>query len=663
MAKKVQGIIVGISGDATGLNNELKKVDNQVKNTNKQLKEVNGLIKFNPKNTELLAQKQRLLSDNIESATNKLKTLKSQDAEMQSAMKSGKISAEQYERFKREIIATEGQLKSYNSQLKDVEKSTKKLNIDKLSDSFSNLGKKVASVSFKAITTGVAAISTALIGLTTASVKSYADLEQNIGGVETLFGDSAKTVIKNAENAYKTAGVSANQYMETVTSFSASLLQSLGGDTEKAAQKADMALIDMSDNANKMGTSMESIQSAYQGFAKQNYTMLDNLKLGYGGTKTEMERLLSDAEKITGIKYDISNLSDVYDAIHIIQGELGITGTTAKEATQTITGSVNATKSAFQNFLSGSGGIDQVIEMGSYALKNILAAIKKMLPSIIKGLSKLIVEIAKELPDLLSNLLPPILEGAVKALEEFAKALIDNLPILLQSVLNMLPQILQSLITLTITIITSLSQQLPTMLPMIIEAILDLIPMLIDNLPLFIDAAFQLGMGLLTGLLNSIPKILESIPKIITSLLKYFLQMPKKMIDIGLNMVKGLWDGLKNSFDWIKNKIKDWVGNVLKFIKKLFGIASPSKKTKQDGIFIAQGLANGILDGLPYVEKAVSKMATTVDGTLNSDINVNGNSKKSGSIVNNFTFYAQTLDDAQINKVVKEVNKSLGKAY
>lgn len=183
------------------------------------------------------------------------------------------------------------------------------------------------------------------------TIKQGGALEQSIGGIETLFKDHADTVRKYANEAYKTVGVSANEYMENVTSFSASLLQSLGGDTKEAARIAHMAMVDMGDNANKMGTAMRDIQNAYQGFAKQNYTMLDNLKLGYGGTKAEMERLLRDAQKITGIKYDINNLADVYEAIHVIQQELGITGTTALEAEETIVGSFNAMKSAFTNVL------------------------------------------------------------------------------------------------------------------------------------------------------------------------------------------------------------------------------------------------------------------------------------------------------------------------
>ncbi|MFR1786494.1 MAG: phage tail protein, partial [Ruthenibacterium lactatiformans] len=195
-------------------------------------------------------------------------------------------------------------------------------------------------------------IATAAIGKAlSATITEGAALQQSIGGIETLFKESADKVKQNAAEAYRTAGMSANEYMELTTSFSASLLQSMAGDTAKAADIADMAMQDMSDNANKMGTSMEDIKNAYQGFAKQNYTMLDNLKLGYGGTKTEMQRLLADAQKITGVKYDINNLSDVYSAIHVIQGELDITGTTAKEAASTISGSFASMKAAFKNVL------------------------------------------------------------------------------------------------------------------------------------------------------------------------------------------------------------------------------------------------------------------------------------------------------------------------
>ena len=228
--------------------------------------------------------------------------------------------------------------------------------IDETGKKTSDLGEKIKNglaAAGKAAVVGVTAAATAIGTIGTKAIQAYADYEQLVGGVETLFKDSQDKVMEYANNAYKTAGLSANEYMETVTSFSASLLQSLDGDTSASAEKANLALTDMSDNANKMGTDMTSIQNAYQGFAKANYTMLDNLKLGYGGTQAEMQRLLEDAEKISGIKYDISSYADIVDAIHVVQTEMGITGTTAKEAASTIQGSFGMVKAAWQNLVTG----------------------------------------------------------------------------------------------------------------------------------------------------------------------------------------------------------------------------------------------------------------------------------------------------------------------
>ena len=235
-----------------------------------------------------------------------------------------------------------------------------------------------------------AAAGAAVVGLTKTAVENYADYEQLVGGVETLFKDSADTVMGYANAAFETAGLSANAYMETVTSFSASLLQSLGGDTAEAADKANMAIVDMSDNANKMGTDMVSIQNAYQGFAKQNYTMLDNLKLGYGGTKKEMERLLADAQKISGVKYNVESFSDIVDAIHVIQTEMDITGTTAKEASTTIQGSVNAAKSAWTNWVTGLADDSQDFgQLTENLVNSVVTAGENIIPRIEETLPKI----------------------------------------------------------------------------------------------------------------------------------------------------------------------------------------------------------------------------------------------------------------------------------
>ena len=281
---------------------------------------------------------------------------------------------------------------------------------------------------------GIGAAAVAVGGLVTKSVQAYADFEQLVGGVETLFKDSAPAVQKYANNAYKTAGLSANEYMETVTSFSASLLQSLGGDTKKAATYADMAITDMADNANKMGSDMESIQNAYQGFAKQNYTMLDNLKLGYGGTKEEMQRLLDDATKLSGIKYDISSYSDIVDAIHVMQVEMDIAGTTQKEAEKTISGSLASMKSAWGNMLTaivvGGDSFEQCVDNLVASVKTFASNIIPVAKTALSGVGKLVEElapmIAAEIPALVVEILPALINAAVSLLDSLINALQSN---------------------------------------------------------------------------------------------------------------------------------------------------------------------------------------------------------------------------------------------
>lgn len=293
--------------------------------------------------------------------------------------------------------------------------------IDKIVSGVGKFALKAGGMAVKGLAAGAAAGTAALFSLGKAAVAGYSEYEQLVGGVETLFKKSDDTVIKYANDAYKTAGLSANEYMSTVTSFSASLLQSLDGDTAKAAKYADQAMVDMSDNANKMGTDMGMIQNAYQGFAKQNYTMLDNLKLGYGGTKEEMQRLLKDAEKLTGKKYDISNFADITEAIHAIQVEMGIAGTTAKEASETIQGSALAMKSAWGNFLVGMADenadfdqlTDNLVDSVITFSNNLIPRIQKMLPRLVRGLTKITKNLGKHIPGILEDLVPSLVDGVV----------------------------------------------------------------------------------------------------------------------------------------------------------------------------------------------------------------------------------------------------------
>lgn len=304
--------------------------------------------------------------------------------------------------------------------------------------SFSGLGDKLKSGLLTAAKVGGAAVGAASAGiaaLTKTSIDNYAEYEQLVGGVETLFKTSSDVVQEYANNAYKTAGMSANEYMETVTSFSASLLQSLGGDTEAAAKYADQAITDMADNANKMGTDISMIQNAYQGFAKQNFTMLDNLKLGYGGTKEEMQRLLEDAERISGIEYDISSYADIVDAIHVVQTEMGITGTTAAEASETIAGSVASAKAAWSNLVTGiaSGNAD-VGKLTDEFITSVETAAGNILPVVDTVIENLLGLLAEKGPD--------IVKGGAKLFGKIAAGAIEAIPLIISSI----PTIIEAIV-------------------------------------------------------------------------------------------------------------------------------------------------------------------------------------------------------------------------
>ena len=372
---RVSGITIKIDGDVTGLDKALKGVNGKIKDTQTQLKDVQRLLKFDPGNTELLRQKQELLGKAVGNTKEKLAQLK--DAEKQLKDAGVDQNSEQFQALRREIIATEDSLDGLKDAANESNVALEKIGAtaDKVSSGAQKVADATAGIS-RTAQAGLAAAAAATVKI----VDSYADYEQLIGGVETLFKGDADALVARANDAYKTAGLSANAYMETATGFAASLVSSLGGDTKKAVDLADMAITDMADNANKMGSDISSIQNAYQGFAKQNYTMLDNLKLGYGGTKEEMQRLLDEAEKLSGIHYDIGNYADIVNAIHVIQDEMGITGTTAKEAEGTISGSIAAFKSSVSNLLAGMGDANADVDQ---LTDNVVEAFKTMAGNII----------------------------------------------------------------------------------------------------------------------------------------------------------------------------------------------------------------------------------------------------------------------------------------
>ena len=450
----------------------------------------------------------------------------------------------------------------------------------------------------------VAAGATAAAAITKSAVESYADYEQLIGGVETLFKDSAGIVEEYANNAFQTAGLSANDYMETVTGFSASLLQSVGGDTEEAARIADMAITDMADNANKMGTSMESIQNAYQGFAKQNYTMLDNLKLGYGGTKEEMKRLLEDAEKLSGIHYDISNLNDVYSAIHVIQEELDITGTTAKEASTTIQGSAAAMKAAWQNMLVGIADenadfdtlINNLVESVSTFGENILPRIEIALKGVGKLISGLAPVIVEALPNLLNTilpefinavmsivdsiiavlpeLLPTLIDAAVDILMQLIEALAENLPTIIEAILEglnqiiegiteNLPTLIEAVVSCFNQIIDVVAQNLPTITQSIVDGLITMVQAIIDNLPQFLQAFLTLVLSFNEALIQALPQIIEALPQLIEGIINFIIEAIPVLIDAYIQLMTALIEALPDIIEAISEALPELIDGII----------------------------------------------------------------------------------------------------
>nr|DAP23193.1 MAG TPA: tail tape measure protein [Caudoviricetes sp.] len=428
----------------------------------------------------------------------------------------------------------------------------------------------------------IAAAGAAAIAITKQAVENYGEYEQLVGGVETLFKSSADTVMQYAANAYQTAGMSANEYMTTVTAFSASLLQSMGGDTDAAAEKANLAITDMSDNANKMGTDMQSIQNAYQGFAKQNYTMLDNLKLGYGGTKEEMQRLIDDANALNAAQgnytnYTIDSYADIVDAIHTVQTEMGITGTTQMEASTTIQGSIASMKAAYENFITGLG--DENADMAELTT-NLLGST---------------VTVAE-------NLLPVV------------ERILENIGVVVQ---EKGPEMIEKFVGYAV-----------------------------EKLPQVIELGMKMVLAIVSGLAANLPQIVQSVLDMMATIAKTFVSSLPDIVDVGKQIVKGLWEGIKAMGSWIKEKVSGFFGGIVDNVKGVLGIHSPSRVFAGIGENMALGLGEGWDDEYGNIKRGITSgldFGTASVGFADSGIGISsaaivnglGEGKQSGG---SFTF-------------------------
>lgn len=483
----------------------------------------------------------------------------------------------------------------YSKKLSDAESKTSK---------FGEAMKKGVGVAAKAVTATFSAAAAGVAALTKSAVASYAEYEQLVGGVDTLFKNASEKVKQHAQEAYRTAGMSANTYMETVTSFSASLLQSLDNDTDKAAEKANLAITDMSDNANKMGSSMESIMNAYQGFAKQNYTMLDNLKLGYGGTKQEMERLLEDAGKISGIKYDVSSYADIVDAIHVVQNEMGITGTTALEAGTTIQGAMSSAKAAWANLttalVAGDVSLEKKISefvttiVGDGTDKN-LGVVGTVLPAVesaISGIGELVTKlspiIAEKLPALTESLLPQLIAAAGSLLTGLADAIppilgtaIENLPDLVDAALKIIDSLGKGIIEALPELAPAVGKVIadfclfltePDTLTALIQAALDLIIAISDGLTAasieLLKATPVIIMNLVEGLLKGTVQLIAAAGELIVSFISGLIEKGAALATAGIELVEQIENGIGEKWESVKEWGRDLIDNFIAGIKE-----------------------------------------------------------------------------------------------
>nr|DAI81895.1 MAG TPA: tail tape measure protein [Caudoviricetes sp.] len=660
---------IGVDGEAE-YRRQINQIIQQSKTLESQMKLVASQFTAATTAEERNAKTASVLSKQIDVQRERVKLLAEQTGKAAAKYGESDVKTQKWQQALNEATAT---LNKMQSELRNASSGVAELGDDMREGSEkalsfgdvlkANIASDFIVSGIKAMASAIKEATAALVDLGKQSIMGFAEQEQLIGGVDTLFKESSSKVQQYANDAYKTAGLSANQYMETVTSFSASLLQSMGGDTQAAAEKANRAITDMSDNANKMGTDMQSIQNAYQGFAKANYTMLDNLKLGYGGTKEEMQRLLTDAEKLSGVKYDLSSYADIVDAIHVVQTEMGITGTTATEAATTIQGSANAMKSAWSNLITGMSNenldldklVQNVIDSVNTFADNLIPRLQIMLPRFAEGLNKLVAGLIPYVGPALELLLPSLLQGIgslvsgiVQALPAAVEAITAVIPMLVEQLTVLLPQIISAGVEIIAALASGIGENLPTLIPAVVDAIITITEGLLDHIDLLIIAAGQLIAGLAQGLIEAIPRLVVRLPEIIGAIVKGLLKGLAAIGEVGSQLVHGLFNGISNAATWLYEKVKGWASSVVGWIKDFFGIHSPSKVFADEvGKFIPPGITLGVEQAMP---RAMRDMGAQLSAL--SAIPMPGSTTTNLGGVNIVVYGAQGQDVSELADIV-----------
>ncbi|MCQ4840341.1 phage tail protein [Neglectibacter timonensis] len=635
------GLKIGLEGEKE-FKKALTEINQSFKVLGSEMKLVESQFSKNDDSADALAARHKVLTEQVEAQRKKVEMLKQALA---NAAESFGENDRRTQAWQIQLNNAQAALNGMERELSDNEEAMDRLGkeMDDTGDSaddleeelddagdaaddsegkFSKLGGTLKTVGV-AMGACVAAAAAAAVSLGKAVIEAYGEYEQLVGGVDTLFQESSGKLQEYAANAYKTAGMSANDYMSTVTSFSASLIQSLGGDTEAAVKYADMAITDMADNANKMGTDIGLIQNAYQGFAKQNYTMLDNLKLGYGGTKEEMERLLADATAISGIEYDISSYADVVDAIHVIQESMGVAGATAAEAEHTIEGSLNSMKAAVANLVVGFGNADadieqlcnNVVDAFQDVLTNITPVIENIIAALPTALNALLETVGELLPTLLEtvvDLFSQVLNTLLTLLPELIPVVIEALLTIVNTLIENLPLLVEAAIQIVMSLVQGIGQALPTLIPAAIQAIITIVQSLIDSLPMILDAALQLITGLADGLLAAIPVLIAALPEIILSIINFILDAIPQIIETGIQLLTSLVAALPEIITAIVEAIPQIISGIIE------AVLSAIPQIIQAGI----DLLISLVQALPQIiTTIVSAIPDIISGIVNAVIN------------------------------------------
>ena len=515
-------------------------------------------------------------------------------------------------------------------------------------------------------TATIGAVGTAVVSLAKQSVNAYADTEQLVGGVGKLFGTSGQTVeeyaksvgksveevkakydemnaaesevLENAKNAYKTAGLSANEYIETVTSFSASLISSVGGDTLKAAKMADMAISDMSDNANTYGSSMESIQNAYNGFAKGQFNMLDNLKLGYGGTASEAARLIEDAEKLDKsfkAQRDSSgdltmSYADMVDAIHIVQNNMKITGTTSREAASTISGSIAMTKASWTNLVAGladsNADIDSLVnnfvDSVSKMAENMLPAFTNAVNGVANMIENIAPKIVEFVPSVIKDSLPSLLNAVVSVVDSIVQALPELITSIttmitenfLPSILKMMPSILSAGIKIIVALARGISQSLPELIPMAVQIITDLIDELVKNIPMLITSAIAIIKGLADGIIAALPVLMEALPEIINTIVNVLTMELPNLLNQGMTLLMEIMNGIIEALPSLAENLPLIIDAIVNFFTENL------PTILEMGVQLLISLIEGIVNNLPTLMTAIMQVIGSIMTSIISNL-------------------------------------------